>query len=143
VLNKLLYVSRATPLARSSPKEISRILADARIRNEALSVTGALIFTHDNFAQLLEGPERALTQLMLSIERDPRHTEVRTLLREESTSRTFQGWDMAYEGSSLFIARHLRVLTASFVDPNKLHIERLMDLMASLANRPREQVAPR
>jgi hypothetical protein len=135
VLNKLLYISRATPLAHAGASEIDRILSAARIRNESLQVTGALISTQDNFAQILEGPQDALDQLMESIERDPRHTEVRTLLRQDNVLRTFEGWHMAYEGSSLFIARHIRVLTACFQAPNEIHVTRLMDLMASLAGR--------
>jgi hypothetical protein len=130
-LHKLLYVSRATP-ARHPSQEIDAILSVARSRNAALGVTGMLIFTQDNFAQLLEGPGHALDRLMKSIERDPRHTAVRTLLTQEIASRTFEGWNMGYEGSSEFIARHIRVLTATFVAPSELHITRLMQLMASL-----------
>jgi Sensors of blue-light using FAD len=136
VLHKLLYVSRATPQARDRPDAIEEIVAAARSRNAALGVTGMLIFTQDNFAQILEGPGHALDRLMRSIERDPRHTEVRTLLRQEIESRTFQGWRMGYEGSSVFIARHIRVLTACFVAPSGLHVSRLMELMASLRTAP-------
>jgi hypothetical protein len=133
VIDNLLYVSRAALPTRTCESELDDILAAARSRNRTLGVTGALIFTHDNFAQLLEGPPGALEKLMSSVQRDPRHTEVKIVGNEKNTTRRFADWDMAYGGSSVFIARHVRVLAASFAAPNHKHASRLMDLMVSLS----------
>lgn len=133
VINCLLYVSRATPQMRTDVSGIDHILATARSRNQALGVTGALIFTQDNFAQLLEGPPHTIDQLMSSIKQDHRHTDVRTVCEKRDVSRRFEGWHMAYEGSSVFVARHVRVLAASFATPSDAQTARLMDLMSSLS----------
>ena len=133
MVDSLLYVSRAALPTREGSTELAEILAVARTRNRALDVTGAIIFTQDNFAQLLEGPRAAIDQLMASIRQDPRHTDVRTVRQEQDVARRFEGWHMAYEGPSVFIARHVRVLSASFSTPSDLHIARLMDLMVSLS----------
>ena len=136
MVDNLLYVSRATLPARSHCEEVAEILETARPRNQALGVTGALIFTRDNFAQLLEGSGDAIEQLMADIEQDPRHADVRIVRRQKNVSRRFSRWSMAYGGPSIFIARHVRVLAASFSAPSDLHVARLTDLMASLSAGP-------
>lgn len=133
MVDNLLYVSRSTLQTGTDALEIEDILATARSRNQALDVTGALIYTNDNFAQLLEGPPDAIEQLMIGIQQDPRHTDVRTVREEKDAFRRFKGWHMAYNGSSVFIARHVRVLAASFAAPSDAHATRLMDLMTSLS----------
>jgi hypothetical protein len=135
-VDNLLYVSRATLPAHTDGDRLAEILAIARARNRALGVTGALIFTGDNFAQLLEGPRRSIDEIMIDIQQDPRHSNVSIVRDENGVGRRFQGWDMAYAGSSIFIARHVRVLAASFSTPSDSHIARLMELMVSLSAHP-------
>jgi hypothetical protein len=132
----LLYVSRAALPAPTGCDEVADILDGARLRNQALGITGALIFTGEHFAQLLEGRGDAIGRLMKDIERDPRHTDVRIVQRENDVDRVFDRWSMAYAGPSIFIARHIRVLTAIFSTPNSLHVTRLVDLMISLCKQP-------
>lgn len=134
MVDTLLYVSRATLPTNMDEDEIAHILATARERNGALGVTGALIFTRDNFAQLLEGPRSAINELMIGIRRDARHTDVRVVREENGVIRRFHGWNMVYNGSSVFVARHVRVLAATFSTPSDLHITRLMELMVSLSS---------
>lgn len=131
--DSLLYVSRAALKAGAGGSEIEEILATARSRNQSLDVTGALIHTNEGFAQLLEGPSTAIKKLMESIKRDARHTDVRILREETDVDRRFEGWHMAYDGSSIFVARHVRVLSASFAAPDEAQVTRLLDLMMSLA----------
>lgn len=136
MVDNLLYVSRATLPERTDCEEVAGLLETARPRNQALGLTGALIFTRDHFAQLLEGPGDAIGRLMMTIERDPRHTDVRIVHQEKDVGRRFDSWNMAYAGPSIFIARHVRVLAASFSAPSDLHVARLMDLMVSLSKQP-------
>ena len=142
MIDNLLYVSRSTLPPDTSASEIDEILSTARSRNEALGVTGALIFTNDNFAQLLEGPGDAIEQVMASIQRDPRHEDVRIVRTDKDVARRLEGWHMAYDGSSVFIARHVRALAASFVTPSDRHVTRLLDLMISLSDQPSSQAEP-
>jgi hypothetical protein len=75
-----------------------------------LNVTGALVFTEARFAQVLEGPEASITELMADIERDKRHRDVEVVLVESIAERRFPGWAMAYRGGSIFLDRHIKPL---------------------------------
>ena len=79
-------------------------------RNAELSVTGALISTRFNFAQLLEGPTAAVDALMDSIRRDPRHREVRVISTGPLARRQFASWSLAYAGPSTYVAAALEPL---------------------------------
>jgi hypothetical protein len=49
----LVYVSSATK--PFSPDELSELLAQARVDNAALGITGMLLYSNGNFMQVLEG----------------------------------------------------------------------------------------
>ena len=70
----------------------------ARVRNANLNVTGALIATAGAFAQCLEGPRASIDKLMISIDRDPAHTELRVILDQAVVGRRFPHWALAYCG---------------------------------------------
>ena len=93
--HRLAYVSKALiDPCGSAPREILDI---ATQRNTVLGVTGVLCFTGDHFAQVLEGDERALAQLMDSIRRDPRHQLLREWPPEAAAdARWFDQWAMGY-----------------------------------------------
>src|SRR3954470_21858727 len=78
--------------------ELTLLLDAARLRNRSLNVTGALIFTEGLFAQILEGEEAAVRQILESIQKDPRHTDVYVLPGEQHAQRRFQNWSMAFVG---------------------------------------------
>ncbi|MGN6357210.1 MAG: BLUF domain-containing protein [Novosphingobium sp.] len=89
-----LYTSRS--LMTDYVKELGPLVEVSRRRNAALEVTGALIFTGSHFAQYLEGPAEAVAAIRASIERDPRHAEIRTARTEPCGERRFGGWTLAY-----------------------------------------------
>jgi hypothetical protein len=94
----LAYVSRSTLTGSEAEvrAEIKSILAAARRKNTAKSVTGALVFNADGFAQVLEGSKACVDALFENIARDPRHTDVRVLKREPIERRSFPYWSMAF-----------------------------------------------
>lgn len=99
-LSSLGYVSRGT-LAGSPEEvaaEIAAILAAARRNNQRLGITGALLFSEGQFAQVLEGPQAAVEEIFESIECDSRHAGVTLLHFHPVAARSFAGWDMAYVG---------------------------------------------
>ena len=126
----LLYVSRSRLRLPQQEPEIDRIVDWSRGRNGELDVTGALIFTERNFAQYLEGPERAVDGLMDSIGRDPRHGEIRIIYREPVRSRVFPTWAMAYAGPSTFVAGHVLSVEDSLASAGgRKAADRLVNLM--------------
>jgi hypothetical protein len=94
-LYRLLYVSQSSlDPCGPGPRDIVDVAAG---RNAALGVTGALGFSGDHFAQVLEGTPEALGGLMASIRRDARHRILREWPGEAAVDqRLFPGWAMAY-----------------------------------------------
>lgn len=96
VLVSIVYMSVATH--EFSEDELTEMLAGARLRNEALGVSGLLVVKGGRFMQLLEGPAWSVDDRFAAIERDPRHHTVKSLIREDIDRRRFDGWSMAYRG---------------------------------------------
>lgn len=91
----LIYVSSGT--ARLTATEIEEILTKARRNNKSKGISGMLLYKEGNFLQVLEGPEKAVTDLLGSIRSDPRHTGMLVLHRERIRIRRFQDWAMAFK----------------------------------------------
>lgn len=129
-LISLLYVSKATPAADADDR-VQAIVDVSIPRNAALNVTGALVFTGPYFAQVLEGPEEGVEELMVSIRRDRRHWDVDVVEIVEIPARRFPGWSLAYSGSASFVDQHLRALVEERVEGLREPIlaERLIYLM--------------
>ena len=91
---RLLYVSRSRLGAEDEQRELAAIIAVAAPRNLAARVTGALVHTGPNFAQVLEGPAEAVDAIMGDILVDPRHSAVSIVARTELLRRSFPNWGM-------------------------------------------------
>lgn len=100
-MNSLLYISVRS---QGVDGEIDAIVTISRSRNEALGVTGALVATPTHFAQMLEGREAALAELMESIGRDPRHTDIRLVHLPSRPRRQLARWSLAYNGDSTYVS---------------------------------------
>ena len=87
MLQRLVYYSRNAIPGTSGELErhIEQILETSRRNNEAVGVTGALMFNNGCFAQILEGPREAVEKTFERIQRDPRHSDV--VLLDLSTVR--------------------------------------------------------
>ncbi|HEY0147482.1 MAG TPA: BLUF domain-containing protein [Allosphingosinicella sp.] len=133
-MKSLLYVSQSLLKLPDEEGELSRIIEVARQRNAELSVTGALVFTQESFAQVLEGPSAAVDTLMESIVRDPRHRHVKVVRELALAERLFAKWTMAYSGPSLYVERHIRPLLFAAAGDDESHdaSERLLYLIEEL-----------
>ncbi|MGI9284310.1 MAG: BLUF domain-containing protein [Pseudomonadales bacterium] len=93
----VIYVSTATePI---SPPQLYDLLTVARQRNYNLRLTGLLLYAHERFMQVLEGPEPAVREVFGSIQRDGRHKNIDTLRLEAKEGRDFPDWRMGFRGS--------------------------------------------
>lgn len=122
-LIQLFYVSRST----AEPRQVEEILAASRAANTRSGLTGALLFTGGHFAQLLEGDSVAVDATMERIVQDPRHADIRSLLRNCITGRRFADWSMAcaeVPGADDLVA-HLARAPAGEVE----RVDRLVKLM--------------
>jgi FAD-dependent sensor of blue light len=90
----LVYASSA--LLPFTKPELQALLEQARAKNAKLGLTGMLLYKDGNFMQVLEGDQKAVTDLAAIIERDPRHKGVLILLRGTSEERLFPDWSMGF-----------------------------------------------
>lgn len=127
----LLYVSTSLLPPSEEETALADIIAVARSRNADLDVTGALVFTRRHFAQLLEGEAAALQELMTSIRRDRRHSDLNVVGTVAIAERRFASWSMAYAGPSTYVDRHIVPLLPQLQEAGKraTATERLITLM--------------
>ena len=93
-MRRIIYVSSSKS---ADPRaDCEDILATARLRNGAASVTGLLIHANGSFFQVLEGDDAAVRLIYRDIERDARHSNVIKLIDEDADARAFPDWSMAW-----------------------------------------------
>ncbi len=97
-LTSLVYMSVAVD--DLTDDQLVAMLREARLRNEALGVSGLLLAKGGRFMQVLEGPAWSVEDRFAAIERDPRHHDVKSLSRETIDARRFDGWSMAFGNPS-------------------------------------------
>ena len=126
----LLYVSESCLAPEDTASEIGLIVGVSSLRNAALDVNGALLFTGTYFAQRLEGPAEVISALMTSIEADARHRNVRIVDNAHIPYRKFSRWNMAYNGPSHFVERHIECIFQSPEEtPLTTDVDRLIRIM--------------
>lgn len=90
----LTYLSSAS--SRMDEDQLAGLLATVRLKNEALGITGVLLYADGNFIQTIEGPEAAIEATFARIAVDPRHRGVLVGLREQIDERRFPDWSMGF-----------------------------------------------
>lgn len=93
-LRRLFYVSR--PLEQVDAAVVNAILAQSRRLNRQRDVTGALAYSGDYFAQVLEGDAEHLAALLQRIARDRRHRDMTVIFEQHITRRDYGEWSMGY-----------------------------------------------
>ena len=130
----LIYVSHGLIALSAQEREIDRIVEGSIDRNARLEVRGALLFTEQHFAQLLEGPEAAVDELMLSIARDDRHERVTVIERKPIDGYRFPDWGLAYWGNASYVDLKIAAILdkhdAAYLNHQTNQIYDLMRLLA-------------
>jgi hypothetical protein len=131
-LFRLVYAS--TSLLSDEPSlardKIEQILLVSRRNNEAAEITGALLFSDTNFAQVLEGSRTQVERLYETLNHDPRHKDLLLLLSEPLAARQFPDWWMAYIGPSQWAKQ-----AAGPLNREPAEARRLLALMSRTLNR--------
>lgn len=102
-LHALLYVSDTRLTTRAAEQELRAIVAVSRRNNRRRAITGALMATERHFVQYLEGVQPALNGLLDTLQRDPRHQNLRLLIDGEAAERRFADWSLAYCGPQIVV----------------------------------------
>ena len=103
MIRRLAYVSRPRP--GLSLVEIPRIVAASRIRNSPAGISGVLLFTGQDFVELLEGPPTSVSRLWSRIGEDDRHHDLVTLFDERALSPWFADWRVGFPSDSTTISQ--------------------------------------
>jgi type II secretory pathway component PulM len=93
-MEMIVYVSRnrlPDGEARLAIRDIERA---AQSRNVIDGITGVLLFSGCHFLQVIEGPREKLEHLMQRLTRDPRHSDIKIVLRDAIDQRRYAGWSM-------------------------------------------------
>ncbi len=93
-LNCLVYVSLANQ--EMSDKHLQDLLKKAREKNEALSITGMLLYRDGFFMQALEGEKADIEGLFEIIKKDARHRDVLLINKKPIKQRGFPDWTMGF-----------------------------------------------
>lgn len=109
---QVVYLSRAA--GSLSDDDLRQILTTSRRNNARLGVTGALLYSADQFLQVLEGPMSVVEDLLHRIEADPRHRDLSILTRGPVSQRAFPNWSMGLVTDS---DRTRRAPAYSFLSP--------------------------
>lgn len=94
-LYHLIYSSVPTKTLNNA--ELEMLLTTSREQNKKHTVTGMLVCFADNYIQLIEGPEQAITRLYKNIVVDTRHEKVITLKEGWIKERSFADWAMGID----------------------------------------------
>lgn len=129
-LSQVFYVSRCL---LADIRQVRDLHATCQRNNEKHGLTGLLLFTGDHFAQLLEGPEEVLSQVMWNIARDPRHTAMRKLFAKPVAQRSIHQWTMRLleeRSTDQMVRKLVESATAPLADATEL-----LSLMRQLSAR--------
>lgn len=95
---QLSYISSvARPM---TTEELVELLQKCLANNRRDGVTGMLLYGNDTFLQTLEGEEEVVDRLYDTIQRDPRHSNVKSLTRKAVEARQYAEWNMGFRRMS-------------------------------------------
>jgi len=94
-MKRVIYCSQATHDV--SPEELVALLEVSRRNNEAVGLSGMLLYSSQSFLQVLEGDPAALEETYRRIGADGRHANLRLLMDAEVTAPLFPDWTMGFE----------------------------------------------
>ena len=94
MIRRIAYASR--PRTGLSFAEIPRIVTTSRARNTLARITGVLLFTGHEFAQVIEGPPQPVADLWRRILADPRHHDLAVFLDEHAPAPWFGDWRVGF-----------------------------------------------
>ena len=115
------YVSRATSPDDMTEANLSALCRSAQKYNAKAQITGILTFHNGAFAQILEGSEPALRELLSRITEDTRHYDLRVSADGPIDQRCYADWSMEYLVPSIFVNKQIE----GFLQQTKAARERL------------------
>lgn len=118
-----------------STKAVKDILVKSREYNQRDGITGALVYSDDDFMQLLEGERLMISKCFLRIILDPRHQDIQIIFAEDAGDRLFEAWNMYAIKASRINRKVLKqsLVTGTF-NPSDMASAEGVDLYKNLSN---------
>lgn len=91
----LAYFSVATQ--RFSVEDLEELLVVSKRNNEAVGVTGVLLYIEGCFLQILEGEEEAVKEVFARVKADTRHEGLLIIFEGAKARRNFDKWSMGFK----------------------------------------------
>ncbi|KKC23938.1 BLUF domain-containing protein [Sphingomonas sp. SRS2] len=136
-IHLIVYASRSLIPPAYAALEISDIVTKSVERNGRLGISGALLYTEDQrFAQALEGDVGSVNDVMASIRRDARHTQIVMLYDGPMQGRYFPDWSLAYQGNAPAIDQAIRSAEYEVALPSTRALSELLGMMVRLVRQP-------
>jgi len=138
-----MYLFRLTYYSRNKIAEgnasltdsLKSILQSCKKNNPGSGISGALMFSNDYFAQVLEGDRKSVTETFCRISQDPRHGDIVILHAHPIEQRLFGDWAMSFAGQSeASEVLYNRYSTYASFNPAKMSGASLEALVVELAN---------
>lgn len=130
-LVRLIYYSSAVPGLTLT--DVKDILTTARDNNQQMEVCGMLCYDNQYFLQALEGDNKVVSELFVTIAEDPRHDEVVIVNFEHIEQGNFSNWQMGYAGSNALLAKLLNKLKQPVFDPSVLTPNQCLAILTTLS----------
>ncbi|MBA6292523.1 BLUF domain-containing protein [Colwellia sp. MB3u-70] len=110
---ELLYTSISP--AGLSEVELMRMLKQWRLKNQALDITGMLLYHDREIMQILEGEEDKVKALFQTILLDNRHRNIEVIYEGNIKDRAFSEWSMAFK---LVDENIIKIISAGYEEFN-------------------------
>lgn len=133
----------STAVETTTEQNIVEIIDFSRVKNARLGITGVLLYVNGQIVQVLEGEPTAVNELYKSIQQDPRHTDVRTVISHPIAQRLFSHWYMGYETLTTQQYDELKTIipvapaSETNLDPEQPVILRMLQRFFELNHRPK------
>jgi len=89
---QLVYISKRR--ADTTEQDVAEIKRRSEVANDRRDISGVLLYTEQYFLQFLEGHYAVVDALYQRIGKDPRHEQVKLLLRKNIAERDFARWKL-------------------------------------------------
>lgn len=97
---RLFYMSRCVVQNHVGADNIAAEIADyAAQKNTKISITGAMTYDGNDFAQILEGEKNVVLELFEKIKFDIRHNCIRLVKTQDDVERHYTDWGMKHLSS--------------------------------------------
>jgi hypothetical protein len=111
---ELLYTS-VSPKGMSG-SDLKDLLAQARLKNQGLGITGMLLYHNREIMQIIEGEKSIVQKMFQTILEDVRHTSVEVFYQGDIENRAFSDWSMAFKSIDEDM---IKTITAGYEGFNK------------------------